>query len=63
MNKCMSPHRGIGHSKVVSKIYKYIDFKCLIVNLGNIYELECIFMELVDICLYENKNMDLKYFN
>jgi competence protein ComEC len=56
-------HGDSDHGKDVNNIFNDIDIKCLNVNLGDINELEINAMKLIDTCLYEPKNIVLKYLN
>lgn len=56
-------HGDSDHALEVDNIFKDINIKCLNTNLGNFNELEINAMKLIDTCLYEPKNMVLKYLN
>ena len=56
-------HGDSDHALEVDNIFKDINIKCLNTNLGDFNELEINAMKLIDTCLYEPKNMVLKYLN
>lgn len=56
-------HGDSDHALEVDNIFKDINIKCLNTNLGDFNELEINTMKLIDTCLYEPKNMVLKYLN
>ncbi|MBE6145176.1 MAG: DNA internalization-related competence protein ComEC/Rec2 [Firmicutes bacterium] len=56
-------HGDSDHALEVDNIFKDINIKCLNTNLGDFNDLEINAMKLIDTCLYEPKNMVLKYLN
>ena len=56
-------HGDSDHALEVDNIFKDINIKCLNTNLGDFNELEINAMKLIDTCLYDPKNMVLKYLN